>query len=117
MLLVQLPVLLDEDLVEGQARGGALPAPGRRDDFAAGLLDMRAIVELAAPEEGAELAHRLADLVLGEVEEAEGLEAGRVDDRGVAVEAVEARERGGVRARVARGGGLAPPPPVNQPQP
>ena len=64
-------------------------------------------LNLQRAEERAELAHRLADLVLGEVEEAEGLEAGRVDDRGVAVEAVEAREGRGVRARIARGGEVA----------
>src|SRR5258706_13127216 len=92
VLLVQVAVLLDEHLVERQALGRDLAALRRLDDLASRLGEVRAIVELAGAEEGAELAHRFADLVLGEVEEAERLEAGRVDDRGVAIEPVEARE-------------------------
>src|SRR5258706_99551 len=69
MLFVQVAVLLDEHLVEGQALGGDLAAFRRLDDVAAGLGEVRAIVELAGAQERAEFAHRLADLVLGEVEE------------------------------------------------
>ncbi len=107
MLLVQLPVLLDQHLVEGEALGADLAALRGLDDRAPRLAQVRAIVELAAAQVRAELAHRLADLVLGEVEEPERLEARRVDDRRVAIEPVEAREGRGVRAAVERGGEVA----------
>src|SRR5260221_127293 len=102
MLLVKVAMLLDQHLEERKALGGDLSARGRVDHRAPGFGQVRAIVELAGAQERAEFAHRLADLVLGEMEEAERLKTRRVDDRGVAIEAVEARERRGVRARIAR---------------
>src|SRR3954464_8128338 len=98
MFLLPLAVLLDEHLVEGEPLRADLLFLRRGDDRASRLGEMRAVVELAASEERTELAHRLADLVLGQMEEAEGLEAGRVDDRRVLVEAVEAREGRRLRA-------------------
>src|SRR6185437_7332393 len=107
MLLVELPMLLDEDLIEGQALPADLAPAGRLDDRASRLSQMRAIVELAPPQERPELAHRLSDLVFRQVEEAEGLEARRIDDGRVLVQPVEAREGRGLRARFARRGELA----------
>src|SRR5688572_26228849 len=77
MLLVEVAVLLDQHLVEGEALARDLAALACLDHLAAGLVQVRAVVELAAPQERAEFPHRLADLVLGQVEEAEGLEARR----------------------------------------
>src|SRR5882762_8109105 len=103
MLLVQLSVLLDEHLVERQALGAHIPLADRGEDRASRLREVRAIVELARSEVGTEFAHRLSDLVFGEMEEAEGLESGRVDDGSVLVEAVEAREGRRVGSRIPRG--------------
>src|SRR5882757_848892 len=81
MLLVELPVLLDQHLVEGKPRGADLALADGRDDRAARLGEVRAIVELARAEIRAEVRHRVADLVFRQMEQAERLEARRIDDR------------------------------------
>src|SRR4051812_22171993 len=80
MLFVQVPMLLDQHLVEREPRRRDLALLRGVDDRAARLAEVRAVVELAAPQVRPEFHHRFADLVLGEVEQPERLEARGIDD-------------------------------------
>src|SRR5688572_25683985 len=63
MRFAQLALLFDERLIETQARRVHLAGFGGGDHRTARLVQVRAIVELAAPDVGPELGHGVSDVL------------------------------------------------------
>ena len=71
----QFALLLDQDLVKRESRHVDFTLLGGLDNAATRFIDMRAIVELAGADKRPEIGHRVSDIVVRQMHQAERLQA------------------------------------------